>query len=78
MQSDIKQFVATSDICQGNKYDSLSPAGLLQPLPVPTKVSTDISMDSISGSPKSKRKGTVLVFVDRLTKYAHFIPLSHP
>jgi hypothetical protein len=28
--------------------------------------------------PKSDGKDTILVVVDKLTKYAHFIPLSHP
>lgn len=30
MRRDIKQFVATCDVCQRNKYETLSPAGLLQ------------------------------------------------
>ena len=35
-------------------------------------------MDSIIGLPKSKGKSVIMVLVDRLTKYAHFCPLSHP
>ena len=35
-------------------------------------------MDFIGGQPKSKGKDTILVVVDKLTKYAHFIPLGHP
>ena len=37
-----------------------------------------ISMDFISGLPRAKGKDTIMVVVDRLTKFAHFIPLGHP
>ena len=35
-------------------------------------------MDFIGGLPKAQGKDTILVVVDRLTKYAHFFALSHP
>ncbi|CAH9116180.1 unnamed protein product [Cuscuta europaea] len=35
-------------------------------------------MDFIGGLPKSMGKDTILVVVDKLTKFAHFLPLAHP
>ncbi|KAD1183178.1 hypothetical protein E3N88_43191 [Mikania micrantha] len=71
-------FVKECQQCQQAKYEPIAIPGLLQPLPMPTHVFTDLSMDFISGLPKVKGKDTILVIIDRLTKYAHFKPLSHP
>ena len=35
-------------------------------------------MDFIEGLPKSKEKDNILVIVDQLTKFTHFIGLAHP
>jgi hypothetical protein len=37
-----------------------------------------ITMDFIEALPKSEGKDTILVMVDKLTKYSQFIPMSHP
>jgi hypothetical protein len=45
---------------------------------VPDKAWSHISLDFIEGLPKSAGKDVILVVVDKFTKFAHFIPLSHP
>ncbi|KAJ0856477.1 putative nucleotidyltransferase, Ribonuclease H [Helianthus annuus] len=75
---DIKKWVKECEICLKAKYEAVASPGLLSPLPAPQSVFTDISMDFISGLPKSEGKDCILVVVDRFTKYGHFIPLKHP
>jgi IS30 family transposase len=47
-------------------------------LNIPEEKWSEISMDFVEGLPKAKGKDVILVVVDRLTKYAHFLPLSLP
>ena len=73
----VRDFVRSCTTCQRNKTEALHPAGLLQPLPVPSQVWSDISMDFIEGLPKVHGKSVILTVVDRFSKFAHFIALVH-
>jgi hypothetical protein len=74
----VKNYVASCEVCQRTKNDTLSPVGLLQPLPIPCQVWDDITMDFFDGLPLLVEKTSILVVVDRLSKSAHFLALSHP
>ncbi|XP_052728408.1 transposon Tf2-1 polyprotein isoform X1 [Vigna angularis] len=78
IKKDVTEFVARCSVCQQHKYLSSSPQGLLQPLPIPNAVWEDLSLDFIVRLPKSRGHDAILVVVDRLSKYAHFLPLKHP
>lgn len=68
----VARYVKTCKTCQHSK--GVKPRQfLLQPLPVPTAPWESISMDFITGLPTSGQgNDSVLTFVDRLTKQAHF------
>lgn len=78
MKQDVYKWVKHCEVCQINKGENVKYPGLLQPLPLPVSIWSHITMDFIEGLPRSEGKSVVMVIVDRLTKYAHFIPLSHP
>ncbi|GKB67182.1 putative mitochondrial protein [Tanacetum coccineum] len=51
-----KQYVNECSVCQLNKADLAASPGLLQPLPIPQRVWSEVSMDFIDGLPASKGK----------------------
>ena len=78
LKYDIQKFVAEYLVCRKNKVETIKTLGLLQPLSIPSQRWEEISMDFITGLPKSKGRSVIMVVFDRLTKYAHFYALSHP
>jgi len=78
MKNMVHSFVSSCSICQQAKPDRAKYPGLLQPLPVPDGAWQTISMDFVEGLPKSGVFDTILVVVDKFSKYSHFIALKHP
>ena len=77
MKKEVTAYVARCDTCCRVKAIHMKPAGLLQPLSVPSWKWDDISMDFISGLPTTQKgHDSIWVIVDRLTKTAHFLPVK--
>ena len=64
----VRDFVNFCVTCQRNKTEHLHPAGLLQPLDVPTQVWSGIAMDFVEGLPRVHGKSVILTVVDRFSK----------
>jgi hypothetical protein len=78
MKQDIHKFVTECEVCQCNKGETIKSLGTLQPLSIPPAIWKDISIEFITGLPKSGNKSVIMVVVDHLSKYAHFCALHHP
>nr|GEZ79066.1 hypothetical protein [Tanacetum cinerariifolium] len=70
--------VAADALSRRYKFDLATYPGLLQPLPIPNRIWESISMNFIEVLPRSQGYTVIFAVVDRLTKCAHFMPLSHP
>lgn len=78
LEKDVRVFIQSCNTCQRCKYDNATCPSLLQPLAIPTANWAEVSMDFISGLPKSYGHEVIMVVVDKLTKYVHFIGMRHP
>ena len=76
-QKHVRQHMRECIVCQRNKHENVATPGLLQPLPIPIAPFIDISMDFVEGLPKSEGKDVIMVVVDRFSKYAHYVAISH-
>lgn len=78
MKKDVKRYVDKYHMCQTHKVSTLSPIGLLQPLPILECIWEEVAIDFIGGLPLSNGFDCIMVVVDCLNKYGHFILLKHP
>ena len=76
MSRDIKKYIGTCDICQKAKPRRHAPVGMLQPIPIPSQPFEVVTMDFIPELPECEGYDNVLVIMDKLTKYAIFIPTT--
>jgi hypothetical protein len=78
MKKELTSYISECPVCQRAKAEHYQYPGLLDPLDPPDMAWQHITMDFVEGLPKSQGKEVILVVVDRMTKLAHFIALSHP
>ncbi|KAL3699316.1 hypothetical protein R1sor_017338 [Riccia sorocarpa] len=75
MKEDTATYVRSCRECQQIKATNQSPAGLLQPLPIPSKRWEHVSMDLVCELPMTKTGfDSIVVFVDKLSKMIHLCP----
>ncbi|KAI2656613.1 Transposon Tf2-9 polyprotein [Labeo rohita] len=72
---DVRRYVASCPVCAQSKSSNSPPAGLLRPLPIPSRPWSHIALDFVSGLPSSAGNTVILTVIDRFSKAAHFIPL---
>ncbi|WMV08301.1 hypothetical protein MTR67_001686 [Solanum verrucosum] len=76
MKREIAEFISKCLVCQQVKAEHQVPVGLLQPLSMPEWKWNRITMDFVSGLPRTQRNhDAIWVIVDRLTKSAHFLAI---
>ena len=76
MTKDVRAYVRQCPTCQGMNPDHRKPAGLLQPIPIPTRRWEQITTDLVTDLPPSEGHTAIAVFVDRLSKMVHFAPCT--
>ena len=77
LRASVKAYVDGCDMCQRTKPSNQRPAGLLQPLPTPTRRWEQVTMDLIVQLPVTKDgHDAIIVFVDRLSKMALIRPTT--
>ncbi|KAF5785586.1 putative nucleotidyltransferase, Ribonuclease H [Helianthus annuus] len=77
MKEDVARYVSRCLTCQQVKAEHQRAGGLLKPLDIPIWNWDDISMDFVTGLPRTfKKNDTIWVVVDRLSKSAHFLPIQ--
>ena len=75
MEEDVKDYVWACDICQRDKSSHHRRFKELEPLKVPYRPWSSISIDWIIDLPESNGYTQIWVVVDRYTKMGHLIPL---
>ncbi|KAI2647070.1 Transposon Tf2-6 polyprotein [Labeo rohita] len=76
LRRDVQEYVQACNICARSKTINSPSTGELQPLPIPKRPWSYISVDFVTGLPDSQGKNTILTIVDRFSKAVHLVALT--
>ena len=76
LRATVKSYCDTCLTCKQTKDPTTKPPGQLQPLPIPAGRFQSWSLDFVTDLPPVRGNNTILVIVDRLTKYVVLIPCT--
>ncbi|KAL0181849.1 hypothetical protein M9458_021224 [Cirrhinus mrigala] len=76
MTKDITTYVKSCQVCAQSKTPKELPSGLLQPLPIPQRPWSHLSIDFVTDLPPSNGFTTILVIIDRFSKSCRLLPLK--
>ncbi|KAI2644866.1 Transposon Ty3-I Gag-Pol polyprotein [Labeo rohita] len=76
LRRDVQEYVQACNICARSKTINSPSTGELQPLPIPKRPWSHISVDFVTGLPDSQGKNTILTIVDRFSKAVHLVALT--
>jgi hypothetical protein len=74
LETFVKEYVSTCDVCQRSKIARHKPYGLLKPLPLAKRPWGAVTLDFVTDLPVAQGYDSIMVVVDRFTKMSHFIP----
>ncbi|KAL0149844.1 hypothetical protein M9458_054892 [Cirrhinus mrigala] len=76
LRRDVQLYVQACNTCARSKTNNTPSTGELQPLPIPKRPWSYISIDFVTGLPESLGKNTILTIVDRFSKAVHLVALT--
>ncbi len=76
MTKDVVTYVKSGQTCTQSKTPKELPSGLLQPLPIPQRPWSHLSIDFVTDLPLSNGFTTVIVIIDCFSKACRLIPLK--
>ncbi|GBG83568.1 hypothetical protein CBR_g37286 [Chara braunii] len=76
--SDVMRYCDSCEVCRRSKPRNRNPYGELRPMPIPREPGISIAMDVTGLFPRDRLgHDDILTVVDRLSKYARFLPCKY-